>query len=219
MFENVSSFFNTHSYGLFKKLFLFYNFIICFQNCCVSKTTSSSLAMSDGKEIGDVRKIPSIQQIEWSIPDFFLVAENRQCFYLSSPKFPIASTLWHLKFYPYGGQLFLKPEDCFRNSSSYLEHGAYREYALEYDFGLKKCDGTFERFASGIVKKGEDQNYNNCIFITKAELLERESELVNGNVLTIICTMKCVPEISESSTQPETGLDNGTTARKLISKL
>lgn len=206
-------------FACLKNIFYFYNFIICFQDCCVSEMISNLLAMTDDKEIGDVRNISSIQQIEWSIPDFFLVAENRKYFYLSSPKFSIASTLWRLRFYPCEGELFLMSEDFLRNLSSYLAPDAHREYALEYDFGLKKCDGAVEHLCKGIVEKGKARSLRNFVFIKKTKLLERKSELVNHNVLTIVCTMKCVPEISQSSTQPETGLDNRTKARNLISKL
>lgn len=180
--------------------------------------------MTTFKKIGNVQKIPyEIQQIEWRIPDFFTVANEGKYLYFASPAFSVRGVLWHLRLWPKWNlsaefmDLYLAHEAYDINrSDGNLAPGAYREYIVEYYFGLKKCDENEERFVSGIITKSKCKSSIGK-FIKKTQLLEQMSELVPGNILTIVCTMKWVAEVSHCSTQPTAVLEK-TKPLKLISK-
>lgn len=171
------------------------------------------------KEIGEVKKISLVQQIEWSIPDYFVVAEDGEDLCLASSTFPVTGVLWHLRLWPSYEHLVVACEAYGARPGGYLASDAHREYSLEYTFGLKKCNGTIKHLNKGIIEKNQSRNIDKYDFIKKTQLLQRKSELVPSGVLTIVCTMQWMTEVSQSSTQPETVLDNKTKALKLISKL
>lgn len=178
--------------------------------------------MASVKEIGEVEKIPyEIQQIEWRIPDFS-VTEDEKYRCLASPTFSVTGVLWQLRLWPRSNvasefiDMFLACEPYNKQKNESLPPEAHRKYSVEYYFGLKKCDDSVENLVSGTIEKDKYRN-NPGEFIKKTQLQERKSELVPGNILTIVCTMKWVTEISHSSTQPAAVLDKRKPL-KLISK-
>lgn len=161
------------------------------------------------KEIGEIETVPyEIKQIEWRFPDFFAAVEDQNNYH--SPAFSLVDCEWYLSVWPNGRSESEKFIELFLRSK------LLREYSVEYYFGLKKCYGNVEQSVSGVMKECEK-----CSpvvrLIEKAELLRRKSELMSGNVLTIMCTLKLVTQICNSS-QPTTILEE-TKPQKLISML
>lgn len=150
------------------------------------------------KEIGKVENISyEIKHFKWTILDFFTIVQDKTCKYYDCPNFPFADTSWHLRLYP-----------NWNNSYEFTELELYkqmkREYLVEYNFGFKKCDGSIEYLLSGILK-GNKMSNDVVKFVKKSELLLRQPELVPGNVLTIVGTLKLMSEMTNSSEQ--TALD------------
>lgn len=153
----------------------------------------------DMAEVGEVEKLPyDIKHFEWKISDFFTFIEITDYRPLKSPTFSIADTSWNLKLYlnwNYSTYPFIQ---------LFLWNEKRREYLVEYYLGLKKCDGRVEQLLSGIFKEVAKRN-EKVDFIMRSELMQRKSELVPGDVLTITCTVKLMTEPTYSSEQ--TALD------------
>lgn len=175
--------------------------------------------MSQIKEFGEVTRMPyEIQEIEWRIPDIFTVAEEVKSF-IASSTFSVTDVLWHLRLWPRTEQMYLYLAcDAYQeNSNRNLASDAHRECSVKYYLGLKRIDDRVKYLLSGTIQKNEARN-SQGFFITNAQLLERKSELVPDNVLTIVCTMKWMTHVSQITAQPAAILDK-TKSLKLISKL
>lgn len=161
------------------------------------------------KEVGRVKELPcGVKQFEWSIPDYFTIVEDRKFGCYDSHAFSVADTSWYLRLYPYWN-------DRTEFVHLALFNNITREYLVEYSCGLKTCDGSMEQLLNGILKGDEVRN-KETNFIRKSQLVQRKSELVPGNVLTITCTVKLMTEMAHSS--EKTTLD-ATRHLMLISKL
>lgn len=161
------------------------------------------------KEVGEVENISyGIKHFKWTILDFFTIVEDKKCTRCDCPTFSFADTSWHLRLYPnwWNDHEF---------SQLVLYNDTERDYLVEYNFGLRKCDGTMEHLLSGILK-GDQLSSDQFNFVKKSELLWRKSELVPGDVLTVVCTVKLMTETTRSSEQ--TAID-ATRHLMLISKL
>lgn len=143
--------------------------------------------MDENKEIGKIERI----QFEWKIADFFKLTEDGKYLDYASPTFSVADASLCLKLWPNWNVRI----EFVR---LYLRSHKKRKHTIEYYFGLKKIDGSMEHLLSGILEGHELCSDDNGNFIAKTELLKRKSELVPGNVLTIICTLKLKTVNSQS---------------------
>lgn len=147
----------------------------------------------DSEENVEVEKVQcEIEQFEWRIPNYFAsVSQDPQKITTSAP-FSIAGFQWQINLFHYWCYEFI--DVCL---SEYY-NDVKRKYSVECYFGLKKCDGSVEQFASKILEiKDADTAF--MPFIKKLELIQRRSELVPCDVLTVVCTLKLMTESGNSS--------------------
>lgn len=132
---------------------------------------------ANAKKIGSVEKYEEIR-VEWKIPDFFSVVEDKSLSYKSSTFF-FADASWYL--------LIDFDED---NMSLALHNDETREYAVEMIFGIRKRDNTVEVLGKGIMKGDETCDDDDFEVLELSELHFSKSELVPSDVLTVTCTVK-----------------------------
>lgn len=125
-------------------------------------------------------------QVEWRIPGF-PTAEIRDStlFHYESPTFSINDISCFLRLYPKSAR------NC-EFMRMYISTNVLREYSSQYNISLKKLDGSVEQLLSGSLEKNE-KDATVCDMgdiIKRSELLQRKSELVPENALTIIITLK-----------------------------
>lgn len=143
-------------------------------------------------EDGEIETVQcEIKQIEWRIS----YSSVSPYYILNSPPFSVAGVLWRIDL------------TQIKRGSAFIEIGLYeslnndvkRHYPVECYFGLKKRDGSVEHLVSKILEI-EDQG-SDIYLIKKEQLLRRKFKFVSGGVLTIVCTLKLMTEIG-NSTQP-----------------
>lgn len=170
--------------------------LIYFQVICVAdfifRDISSILSMMDTGD-GEVETVQcEIKQIEWKIS----YSSVSRYYELLSPPFSVAGFVWRIDLSQVkGSPAFI--EICLYES---FNNDVKRDYPVECYFGLKKRDGSVEMLVSKILEI-EDQNTDDICLIEKKELMRRKSEFVSGGALTIVCTLKLMTEI-DNSTQP-----------------
>lgn len=124
--------------------------------------------------------------VEWSIKNFFSLSDTDGVCY-SSPDFSFNGDKWYLGIYPNGSQ--------FTGSSEHIDLGLGQHLIstsvyLEISFSLKTVEK--EKNKKKHVKYFGDNNIYNAFhrFISRSELLRRQSELVPQDVLTVVCKIK-----------------------------
>lgn len=145
---------------------------------------------------GEIKQI----QIEWKIPYSVAVSPVLKHTIFSSPPFSVTDFRWQVTLF----------QDWIEGSPEFIEicltechHDAKRGYSVECSFGLKKSDGSVEQLVSQILKVGDkDTDFANLI--KKSELCRRKSELVSGDVLTIVCSVMFSVKRINNCIQPAT---------------
>lgn len=133
-------------------------------------------------------RVVAEKEIVWKIPNFFSVAENKT--YIRCPTFAFADISWFLGLI---SKSSLKPGFmCY-----YIHNSALHRGSLEYDFGIKKHDGSVEHLANGIINNAWQSASH---FTELSKIDQRKSELVPSDVLTITCILR---RITTQSNQPK----------------
>lgn len=134
--------------------------------------------------IGEVKKIPTEYDIEWSIQNFFSLSKECNNYYYSPP-FSFEGTSWYFQIFPNGNKV-----------SGVVSLYLYRDSAnppirLEYTFGIKTLNGKKDsvKYISYVFQKAH-QGYGEQSFLLRSNLLERKSDLMPADVLTIVCSLK-----------------------------
>lgn len=163
--------------------------------------------MTTHKDTGTIERTEVLKKtyeeelIEWRFPDFATIVKTKDmitCY--DSPTFIVSGTSWFLRLYPTQGS-------NLEFMRMYLMAEAKREYAVEYNFSLKKSDGSMMQIQSGIMEgnKPTSQHRN---FISRSDILP-----ISQDVVALICRLKY--EVTHS-TQPISS--DKTKTLKLISK-
>lgn len=142
---------------------------------------------ANSKKIGNVEKYEETR-VEWKIAHFFSVIEDKSLCY-ESLAFPFAGDSWYL-------QMNFDNEYIILN----LCNDNPREYSVEFNFGIRKLDGTVEDWlGKGIMEGNQMYDEDHFEFLRLSELQQRKSKLVPSDVLTVTCTVK--RETTESDQQ------------------
>lgn len=155
----------------------------------------------------DTKKCKQIYEetyAEWRISEFFSVSEYNDFNFYDSPTFCVTDVPFFLRLFP---RTSSHPE----SATLYLHSKMHREFSIKFNFGLKKLDGSMEQLKSGTMKGKEI--YAQSRDIVLSEVIQRKSELVPNDVLTVTCTL--MPDIVYS---PETTELVKLKPLKLISK-
>lgn len=138
-------------------------------------------------KIGDLCEIRGELKIEWKIKNFMSLSDEYNTYY-DSHTFYFSGTSWELRIYPNG--------ETENKSDGWLGLYIIRKsvgapVTLHISFSLKKADGNKDHeFNSKPVTidkriaKGLDK------MLLRSELMERKTELIPSDELTIICTLR-----------------------------
>lgn len=138
--------------------------------------------------IGKIKEIPiRLHEFHWEISDFFSVSlEDGD--YICSPQFSFADTSWCLMIYPNGWSV--------HESIGYIGMYLWRKSSgppihLEYCLGLKTARGQQEKQVHRIkVFENTETATGNHKWLSRAELMERKSQLMSDDVITLFCNLK-----------------------------
>lgn len=146
--------------------------------------------MANLKKIGNIKKRHDETEFEWEITNFFTIAENEENF---TCPFSFVDTSWHFRIYPRSAR---KPG--FVNML--LVQVGDLECSVEYNFGLKKVDGSVsaEHLSKGILTVNSENftenemlhRYTDFLFFKLSEVRKRKSEFSFSDTLTVTCTLK-----------------------------
>lgn len=122
---------------------------------------------------------------EWRITRFFSISEYKlDAEYYESPIFSIEGAPLFFSLFPRN----MHHPEC---ATLYLNSKVYREFSIKYNFGFRKLDGSVEQLKNGSgIMNGKEKRCALSSDIVLAEVLERKSELVPSDVLTVTCTIK-----------------------------
>ena len=143
--------------------------------------------------IGEIKEFPRKLDVEWKMKNFFSPASDDEFFF--SPSFSFDGETWCIQMYPNG--------DGDNNSIGYIDLFLFRHsdgppVNPEFYFALKSVSGkkfqgsyhmhvfTNEHYKSGVFK-----------FMSRSKLLEKRSELVPDDTLTVVCTMRSTEDASK----------------------
>lgn len=137
--------------------------------------------------VGKVNDLTKEFHFEWKIYNFFsLLGENRKnC---NSPSFAFANESWHLNVCPNGDPKY--------RTAGYISVYLHREFSglpiinMSWTFGLKTSDGkkVYESHHTEVFS-GDGVGYGSPGLLKRSTLLERKSELVPYDILTIVFTV------------------------------
>lgn len=138
-------------------------------------------------EIGGLSEIGGEVTFEWKIEAFSSLAVEIDTFY-NSPKFYFSNASWNLKIYPNGE----KEHETEGSIGLYLmKKSSDSPVTLNYTIGLKTVDGKKEANQNyTYIFHHKDWGYGRRNLISRSDLLNKKSELLPSDVLTITCTMK-----------------------------
>lgn len=149
------------------------------------------------EKIGEVNRTPAtICEFEWTIPDIVLLLQEENVYYYS-PFFSFAGTTWYIGIYPNG----------FRSKSlGYIFLNLSRTccvppISVDVSFAIKDVDGTkYEEayYTKHIIENGHEI-YGIERYLLTSDLLEKKSQLLPFNVLTIVCTIKHLKSTEDAS--------------------
>lgn len=137
--------------------------------------------------VGKVNNLTKEFHFEWKINNFFsLSGENGKNY--SSPLFSFANESWHLNVCPNGDPKY--------HAVGYISVYLHREVSglsiinLSWSFGLKTFDGkkVHEQHHTGVFSE-DGKGYGSPGLLKRSTLLERKSELVPSDILTIVFTV------------------------------
>lgn len=119
-------------------------------------------------------------QFEWEFSNYFLLSQTELTRSFKSHCFAFGETSWILRL----------EKSIFHNVWLHIENVGYRkEYDVEYEFGLKKKDGSVEPFRAD--KDDFDLNVLYAIYpIARVDLLKQHHDLAPRNGMTITCTLR-----------------------------
>lgn len=121
-------------------------------------------------------------QFEWELTDYFFNSATAYQDYTYSRPFHFGKNFWRLKL--------------LRTTSSDIEFlfienmSNNKELEVEYEIGLKKVDGTVEKFFTGEIDYFFDFPSKQVARTFKSEMLKRKHELAPPNGLTIKCILR-----------------------------
>lgn len=134
--------------------------------------------------------------VEWRIDGFTSLPEEDRACYLS-PVFSFRNQEWYLVIYPNGWSE--------RDSSGYVDLQLCKYYSspsIEQEFSLsfKTVNGEkyLEEHSTRVFEEG-NIGHTFLRFLSRSELLKRQSKLVSCDVLTVICTMKNPTSVRSAS--------------------
>lgn len=138
--------------------------------------------------VGKVNNLAKQFNFEWEIDNFFSLSTEDVKSY-DSPLIEFANESWYLTVYPNGD-----PED---DTVGYIEVYLFRDFPglplinVSWSFGLKTFDGEKVHEQRHTFAFGEDHciGYGSKKLLKRFTLLERKSELVPSNILTIVLTI------------------------------
>ena len=137
--------------------------------------------MSSGEEIGLV----SVKncKLEWKIDNFF--SYNEEDLQLNSPDFLVLNTMWYIQICPNGSTR--------HNSKGCVSLYMYRKddkdpQTVEYRLGIKNVNNTVECELIDVATISTS-GWGYHKFIKRSDLLQRKSELVPSDILTVTCTI------------------------------
>lgn len=139
------------------------------------------------EEIGDVCKTRGEITIEWRIKEFSQLNQEIDKRY-ASPKFYFSGASWAIRLHPNGETQY--------KSNGWLSLYVIRQSSgspvtLEFSFRFKSIDGKNDSLVTSTrdFNKKEDGWGSNKI-ILKSALMERKSEFLPSDILTVVCTLK-----------------------------
>lgn len=144
--------------------------------------------------IGEVNQILWKFVIQWKIKDIFSLSSKEDEFWLS-PSFSFANTSWCLRIYPNGQSKAPLNDGQMEDSIGYigiylLKISSGPPIHMNYLLGLKTVDKKIEFKFHQTYNFKEMGGFGRHKFISRSKLLEKKSELMPCDVLTLICKVK-----------------------------
>lgn len=147
--------------------------------------------MTNIEKIGKIEKRQDETEFEWKITDFFTIAENKDV--LVCPSFSFVDTSWHFRMHP-------RSIAKYGSVNLFLVQVGNLECSVEYDFGLKKVDGSVsvEHLSKGVLTtksnswndNGITYRYTDSLFFILSEVRQQKSEFAPSDTLIVTCTLK-----------------------------
>ena len=135
--------------------------------------------------IGELEEIPKELTVQWKIIEFFSISEE-VCI---SRFFSFTNECWYLRMYPNGNKRISGTNGCI---SVYLcRKSSISPIKLKFSLSVKatakeKVSETHQTYIFRVAEEGCGVHK----LISKLELLEKKSELMPSDILTILCTLK-----------------------------
>lgn len=139
--------------------------------------------------VGEVNDLAKEFNFEWKIDNFFSLSKEYGKKYYTSPLFSFGDESWYLTVYPNGD-----PND---DTVGYISVYLYTASSdppfinLSWSFGIKTFDGkkVHEEHHTFVFGEDDTAGYGSEKLLKRCTLLERKSELVPSNILTIVLTI------------------------------
>lgn len=138
-------------------------------------------------KIGDLCEIPGELIIEWKVKNFMSLSDEYNTYY-DSHTFYFSGTSWELRIYPNG--------ETENKSDGWLGLYIMRKsigspVTLRISFALKKSDGNKDHecnIGPVTIDKKIGRGWHKMLL--RSVLMERKTELIPSDELTIICTLR-----------------------------
>lgn len=136
--------------------------------------------------VGKVNDLAKEFNFEWKIDNFFSLSKEDGKSY-DSPMFSFADESWYLTVYPNGDPY----DSAVGYISVYLFSPDPQFINLSWSFGIKTFDGkkVHEEHHTFVFGEDDTTGYGSEKLLKRCTLLERKSELVPSNILTIVLTV------------------------------
>lgn len=144
--------------------------------------------------VGELSENPGEFAIEWRIKDFFSPLPEIDTSYFS-PVFTFAGASWKFEIFPNGRKECYMSDGKTKNTEGTIALYLHRQSSgppinLEYSLGLKMLDGN-ENHKRHLTYNFEKKiGYGFAEFLSISKILEKKSELVPSDALTVVCKMK-----------------------------
>lgn len=124
--------------------------------------------------------------IEWRIENFISLVEEKDKFYTSF-SFSFAGHSWCMRIYPNGRE----EQKSVGYIGLYLRRNSFGPgIKMHFSLGLKRFDGEKdpEKHCTHTFQK-PDEGYGSIKLLSKSKLLQRKSDLLPADILTVFCSL------------------------------
>lgn len=138
-------------------------------------------------EVGELSETSGDIKVEWEIKDFFSLSQETDKYY-HSPKFYFSGTSWQIQISP-KSEVHDASGDWIGLYLTRMANGL--PVAVTFSLRFKNVDEKGNPcIRSANTFNGKGNAWGHPKFMSRSMLMERKSQIIPADVLTVICTLK-----------------------------